>query len=531
MLLRQATGRVADGELRPMLLLMLAAGVLGMGAVLAVVPMLLEGASRFGIGRVRDFHHANRPPVPRLGGLALAAAFVAVNVLSALLSPQQNLLKGDLQAVVFSSLAIFGIGLLDDLRPLGAKKKFAGQVLVATLVWWSGIGISKFKIPFSEIELQIGLWGWLFTVVWLVGMTNLINLIDGVDGLAGGICLMLMGLTAYLSYNTGTCEIVAAGMAGALLGFLRFNFPPARIYLGDGGAYFLGFQIGLYSLINSQKGTILAALIAPLFVLTLPIIDTALAILRRGLRGLPVFRPDQKHIHHRLLNMGLSRRRVVLSIYGVTMVFLILGLLAFWSQGRLVPVLGGVAILVILACAGNLSFSREWFAVGRVVGNSLEMRTEIHYGLSLTRWLALEGSRCRSVEDLWEDVVFVARKLGFNALRLTLADGARTWGTPPANTTAVYQVQTGVAGQLELWTPGQRPKECSEEANSPATEVCEILGELLAEGWLKAVQEWLGSKKTPLMFSAKPVALELRRASARRWIVGLPSVKPGVGEE
>ena len=514
-----------------MFLLMLAASVLGLGAVLAVVPLLLEGSARFGIGRVRDLHHANRAPVPRMGGLALAAAFIAVEALAAFLSPKLTLLGGDREAVIFSSLAIFAIGFLDDLRPLGAKKKFAGQILVASLVWFSGIGVTTFKIPFTETVLQFGLWGWFFTVLWLVGMTNLINLIDGVDGLAGGICLMLMGLTAYLSFGTGTCEIIAAGMAGALLGFLRFNFPPARIYLGDGGAYFLGFQIGLYSIINSQKGTIVAALIAPLFVLTLPIVDTALAILRRGLRGLPVFRPDRRHIHHRLLNMGLSRRRVVLSIYGITMVFLILGLLAFWSQGKLIPVLGGVAILIILACAGNLSFSREWFAVGRVVGNSLEMRREIHYGLSLTRWLALEGSRCKSVEELWEDLVFVAKKLGFRSLKLTLPDGTRTWGNNAGENEGggiPYQVQTGIAGQLDLCAPGQSGN--GSDA-APGTDVFEILGELLAEGWLKAVQEWLVSKTTPLTFSAKPVSPEYRRAAARRWIVGTSWLKAGVGKE
>src|ERR1044071_1456388 len=116
----------------------------------------------------------------------------------------------------------------------------------------------------------------LVTVLWLVGMTNLINLIDGVDGLAGGICLMLMTLLAFVGHQTGNLALVSAGMAGALLGFLWFNFPPARIYMGDGGAYLLGFQIGLFTIVGSQKGTILPALVAPLFVLALPIVDTSL---------------------------------------------------------------------------------------------------------------------------------------------------------------------------------------------------------------------------------------------------------------
>src|SRR5207247_916357 len=140
----------------------------------------------------------------------------------------------------------------------------------------------------------------------------------------------------------------ASGMVGALVGFLWFNFPPARVYMGDGGAYFLGFQIGLFAIISSHKGTVFAALVAPLFVLALPIADTALAILRRGLQGLPIFRPDRRHIHHRLIKKGLSRRKVVLSFYAVTLAFMVLGLMAFWSRGQLVPTLLGVAALILL---------------------------------------------------------------------------------------------------------------------------------------------------------------------------------------
>src|SRR5206468_9154000 len=133
------------------------------------------------------------------------------------------------------------------------------------------------------------------------------------DGLAGGIALMMMGLLTFVRLDADpTLPIVCgAGMFGALLGFLRYNFPPAKIYMGDGGAYFLGFLIAILTLVHSQKGTIVAALIAPIFALALPIVDVSLAIIRRGLKGLPIFRPDKKHIHHRLLEVGFSRTRTV----------------------------------------------------------------------------------------------------------------------------------------------------------------------------------------------------------------------------
>jgi UDP-N-acetylmuramyl pentapeptide phosphotransferase/UDP-N-acetylglucosamine-1-phosphate transferase len=178
---------------------------------------------------------------------------------------------------------------------LGAKRKLLGQLLIASGAYFLGIAINQFQIPFTGHVVHLGFWSWPVTVCWLVVMTNFINLIDGVDGLAGGICLMLMSLLVYVGGGAGPMSFIAAGMAGALLGFLRFNFPPARIYMGDGGAYFLGFLIGCISIVSSQKGTIFAALSAPLLVLALPILDTLLAILRRGLRGRKLARSDTKH--------------------------------------------------------------------------------------------------------------------------------------------------------------------------------------------------------------------------------------------
>src|SRR6185436_8251213 len=194
------------------------------------------------------------------------------------------------------------------------------------------------------------------------------------------------------------------------------------------------------------------ALVAPLFVLALPIVDTCLAIVRRGLRGLPIFRPDRRHLHHRLLDMGLSRRKVVLWFYGVTLIFLVMGFAAFVSQGNLVPALLGIALLILLLCAGQFSFSREWFAVGRIVGNSLEIRREIEYALCLTKWLGLEGSRRRSIKGLWTDLQTVVQRLGFSGIRLTLEDGTRYWERPQENGEIMetrHELHGGRCGILE----------------------------------------------------------------------------------
>jgi len=485
--------------------------------VVAIIPLLLSAAvTRALVRRGQELHHTHQAPTPRLGGLALVVALVAVVVFIAVCYPERYARVGGRPVVLISSLAMFALGFRDDLKPLGAKKKLVGQVLIAAGVCLCGIGIERFRVPFSSTIINLGGWGALLTILWLVGMTNLINLIDGVDGLAGGICLMLMALLAYVGHESGSFELQVSGMAGALVGFLWFNFPPARIYLGDGGAYFLGFQIGLYAILSSNKGTVFAALAAPLFVLALPIIDTALAILRRGLRGLPIFRPDRRHIHHHLLDMGLSRRKVVLYLYTITLVFLVMGFAAFWSRGHLIPVLVGLATLILLLCAGKLHFSRHWFAVGRVVGDSLEMRQEIHYALTLMRWLALEGGRQETAEGVWLDLVFAAERLGYSSVRMVLADGEKIW--EQANvcqpTRSLVQVlHGGDLGTLELKAPDclvqQDPAlgrpEC-QRAFCPSvadSRVFEIVSELLAEGWVKAVTRLKGGNTAPLRFDTR----------------------------
>ena len=277
---------------------LLECALLCFGISWGVIALTLQVCQRRWLtARPADFHHhapePNAAPVPRYGGIALAVAFTAVICL-----PIETLFGTPLTPIRWviagTALAMFGLGLWDDLHPVGAKVKLAGQILIASLAYSGGLEIELFKIPLVGQVVSLGLFAYPVTVLWLVALTNLINLIDGVDGLAGGISLMLMVLLAAVGGDSGSVPFVAAGMAGALVAFLRFNFPPARIYLGDGGAFFLGFLVGCLTIRNSHKGTVAAALIAPLLVMALPILDTTLAIARRGLHGLPLFRPDRR---------------------------------------------------------------------------------------------------------------------------------------------------------------------------------------------------------------------------------------------
>ena len=208
--------------------------------------------------------------------------------------------------------------------------------------------------------------------------------------------------------------------------------------------------------------------------------------------------------------MGMSRRKVVLWFYGVTLVFLAMGFAAYWSRGQWIPVLMGAATLLLLVCGGRLHFARDWFAVGRVVGESLQMRQETQYALTLARWLELEGSRRNSVEELWHDLVFAAQRLGFSYVKMTLADGQKVWqengGCPPERS-SVQALDGGRQGTLELKAPScemnpahfQNHQTCDRSFCPCVADirVFEIVTDLMAEGWTKAITRLQNGRPRP----------------------------------
>ncbi|HXI69430.1 MAG TPA: MraY family glycosyltransferase [Verrucomicrobiae bacterium] len=510
--------------------------MVGLATSYGLIVLILWWCRRFNFaGRAIELHHSHTIPVSRLGGIALAGPMVVVTLLFYGFSGPGFIQQNDRWVIIPCSLAMFGLGLLDDLLGLGARRKLLGQIAIASATFFCGIGIAHFKIPLTDHIIDLGLWALPVTVVWLVAMTNLINLIDGVDGLAGGICLMLMILLIYVSLQGGSVPVIAAGMAGALLAFLRFNFPPARIYMGDGGAYFLGFFIGASTIVSSQKGTIVAALLAPLFVLALPILDTSVAIIRRGLQGLPVFRPDRKHIHHRLLAAGHSRRKVVLGLYIFTAIFLLLGFMTFFLHGQYLPLLLGIGVLTILFAAGQFNFSREWLVVGRVLGNSLDARQDIRYAISLSRWLALEGKRANTLDDLAEDVIFMARKLGFDSVQIRLEDGEKHWRLTSLDTQNCRLFRHAVSGHkycfLELGIASKSARRPPATGVSiKTTSVSDILADLLAEGWGQALSDWQTIHGLPLRFDSCPLVPPMDETSQPYSPVHLANV-PAAGQQ
>jgi UDP-GlcNAc:undecaprenyl-phosphate GlcNAc-1-phosphate transferase len=466
--------------------------LLGFTVVALLVPAIIRLAPRLDKRGGREFHQTHKHPVPRLGGLAIAAAFLIIAPLALILLADDTEKFTPRLAVTVTALLMFVLGFWDDLSPLGARKKLLGQVLVATLAYFWGLKIDRFHNPFAGHDFMLGWMALPATVLWLVALTNLINLIDGIDGLAGGVALMLMSLLAYVGLPAHLYSFfVAAGMIGALLAFLKFNFPPARIYMGDGGAYFLGYLIGALTIQNSNKGAVAAALVAPVVALALPILDVAFSIIRRGLKGLPIFRPDRRHIHHRLLQSGHSRRRAVLTLYGISLMFLVMAFVAFWNRGLLIPILFGSVFLVLLVVAPSLGLIRNWLTVGTAVGNSIEMRREVQYALLLRNWLELEAERCGSVEELWGDLQFIARKLQFTTLTLRDGEVVRHWNAGVETCLMIHRARHEIhVEQRTVIIDATADERMSEQQFA-------VLSELVAEAWMQASKRWVKAHSEP----------------------------------
>ncbi|MEO8251729.1 MAG: MraY family glycosyltransferase [Chloroflexota bacterium] len=269
--------------------------------------------------------------IPRLGGIAIAVAFYLGLAAALLVSPSSSPLRAGAQlvAVLMGAALIVCIGIVDDLFGMRARAKLSAQIAIAIVVVLLGLSVDHLDGPWGQIAL--GGWSVPLTVGWFVIVMNAINLIDGLDGLASGV--VLIGMVAFYVIATAggatppIAAILAAG-AGGVLGFLPFNLYPATIIMGDTGSILLGFLLAAAGVAVTQSGSPGAAPWVPAMVLALGLGDTAWAIIRRVLSGAPIFAPDKRHVHHRLLALGLSQRSAMLVLWAVSAVFGLSGVLA-----------------------------------------------------------------------------------------------------------------------------------------------------------------------------------------------------------
>jgi len=277
--------------------------------------------------------------MPRLGGLAIYIGFVASFTW---IVPKTTLTWG----ILAGATVIVITGAFDDKYELSPKVKFIGQLVATFIVVFSGLRVEFINLPFDGVYI----FGWLaipFTVLWMIGITNAVNLIDGLDGLAGGVSAIATTTMLVMSLAIGnhTVSLLSVALLGAIVGFLFFNFHPAKIFMGDTGALFLGFILASMSILGFKYVT-LFAFIMPILILGVPISDTFIAIIRRKINKKPISEADKNHLHHRLLQLGYSHRQTVLIIYGVSAMF---GASAiFFSQATLWGAVLIVGLMLII---------------------------------------------------------------------------------------------------------------------------------------------------------------------------------------
>ena len=303
----------------------LLAFVVSMNVVLWCTPVVKGIGLKSGQVDKPDPRKIHRKPIVRIGGIAIFAGTTAALLITwwlggfGVLSPEKD---AEIWGVTIGAIFFFFIGLADDFFSLSPSSRLLMQSIVASFAWYKGVRIDFFSIPFGDL-IQIDMW-WLslpITVIWLVGMVNAINWIDGLDGLAAGVCgiAAVIMLIVSLFMNQPAAALLAAALAGGALGFLRYNFNPAEIFMGDGGAYFMGFMLAGVAVIGISKTAVVTAVLLPYVILAVPILDMSWVILSRMLQGKSPFLADKRHLHHRLLEAGISQRLTAIYIYSLTL--------------------------------------------------------------------------------------------------------------------------------------------------------------------------------------------------------------------
>jgi UDP-GlcNAc:undecaprenyl-phosphate GlcNAc-1-phosphate transferase len=359
-------------------------------------------------------------PIPRVGGIPIFIAYgLALSPYPhapAALADYLPLIR----KLAPAATVIFATGLIDDLMGLKPWQKLVGQIGAASLAYWAGVRVLDVGGVGAAVWLTLPL-----TLFWLVACTNAFNLVDGLDGLAAGVGLVatLTLLAAALIHGNPALASASVPMVGALLGFLCYNFNPATVFLGDSGALLIGFLLGCFGAVWTRKSDALISLTVPLLALSIPLIDVSLAILRRFLRNQPIFSADRGHIHHRLIDKGLTPRRAVLVLYLLcAMAAAFALLLTMPHAGRYFGFVMLAVIVVVWFGIRQLRYAEFGLASRLLFGG--EMQRTLGGQLRLER-LAEELAEVETQDECWRLVSAAARDFGFESVRLRLSGVVR----------------------------------------------------------------------------------------------------------
>ena len=297
----------------------------------------------------KDERRVHKKPIPLLGGLAI---YVATIISIVIFLPLD---RTTFSIIIGGSIIVIS-GIIDDTRDLSPKMKLLFQILAAIVLVVGGIKIEFITNPFEGGLIYLKGLSIPLTIFWIVGITNTVNLIDGLDGLAAGVSLIAsMSLFFVASrFEYIPIMIMSLVLSGSCLGFLPYNFNPAKIFMGDTGALFLGFMLAVLSIEGGMKSVATIAIVVPIIILGLPIFDTTFAIFRRLLNGRPIMEADKGHLHHKLLQRGLSQRQTVLILYLISGVFGLSAVLIAKANSKQAVIIAGIIIILIILFARRL---------------------------------------------------------------------------------------------------------------------------------------------------------------------------------
>ncbi len=393
---------------------------------LLLTPIVSRGAIKLGLVDIPTERKVHGGPIPRVGGLAIFLSFYLSIIISVLLY-RTHILELVLQeqrifSIVLGSFVIFGLGLWDDIRGLGPKTKLLFQIAAAIIVYIGGIRIEIVGIPWTS-ALRMGVLSAPVTIFWILLVVNAINLIDGLDGLAAGVCFFVFIILITLSVIEEEF-LVALGMAaaaGSTLGFLKYNFNPATIFMGDSGSYFLGYLLAVLSILGSLKSHAALTILIPMIALGVPLMDAIWATIRRFALGKKILRADDDHFHHRLLKLGFTHRRAVLILYGATIGFGVIALVMIHTtneRAALLLLLVGAAFILGIRKLGYFRHMGKnalygWFKdLGDETGLSRGRRSFLNLQVRIA------GSQ--TYEELWKNIVPALEMLEFDIAAIYL---------------------------------------------------------------------------------------------------------------
>jgi len=384
--------------------------------------LIRDAAIRIGwVDRPDGLRKLHAKPIPPVGGVAIVVAMAAGLAIAAatptLVGQQLRAEAPRLVALSGLAFAMMLVGLWDDVAGLAPQLKFGLQILIASVAWLAGVQIAGWDaagVHFGFLSLPI-------TVLWIVAITNAFNLLDGVDGLAAGAALFATMALLIVSITTGNLVVAAilSALAGASAGFLRYNFNPASIFLGDSGSLLLGFTLSVLSIESSEKSTIAFAIAVPIVSLGLPVLDTAVVVLRRLISRQPLFRADRRHIHHMLLDRGMSPRDVVMLLYAVCGLLGLLSLLIANPSGRAVG-----PVLAMLGIAAGIGIQQlhipELRALNSHVVRGVRRQSRLLAGGALVHALVDALSDASNAQQLLRALANSLDRAGFVRARLTI---------------------------------------------------------------------------------------------------------------